>query len=142
MVLNLSLILIGITGLFFLLLILKNLFNIKKACTICMSVTLTWISLLVLYFLNIFADKIIIAILMGHTSLGVFYVLEKKIKKRFLLFRLPYLLTNITLIYYVLRGFTISSLYLILGLWILFFIIYLFKFNKLIKKITACCRKW
>ena len=142
MVLNLSLILIGITGLFFLLLILKNILSIKKACAICLSVTLTWISLLVLYFLNIFADKIIIAILMGHTSLGIFYILEKKVKKGFLLFRLPYLLTSITLIYYILRGFVISSLYLILGLWILFFIIYLFKFNKLIKKITACCRKW
>jgi len=136
------LILIGITALFFVLLAAKSIFNLKKACAICLSVTLMWVTLLVLYYFNIFTDKIIISILMGHTSLGLFYILEKKIKKNFLLFRLPYLLTSIILIYYILNGFVISSLYFILGLWALFFIIYLFKFNKFATKIIECCKKW
>ena len=133
---------IGITLLFFLILALKNILNLKKICVICFSITLMWSTLLTLYFLDIFTDKIIIAILMGHTSLGLFYILEKKIKKNFLLFRLPYLLTSISLVYFMLNGFITSILYFILGLWLLFTLIYLLKFNKLTKKIIECCKKW
>lgn len=137
-----SWILIGITSLFFIILAVKSIFKIKRFCAICLSVTLAWIGLLVLYLLNIFTDKIIMAILMGHTSLGIYYTLEKKIKKRFLLFRLPYLLTSILIIYSVLNGFIISSLYLILGIWLFFVLIYLLKFNKFAKKLIECCKKW
>ena len=137
-----TLIFAGITLLFFVILVLKNIFNLRKACAICLAVTLTWVVLLILYFLNIFNDKIIIAILIGHTSLGIFYLWEKKVKERTKLFRLPYLLTSILIIYHILNGFVISSLYFILGLWALFFIIYLFKNNKLAKKIIECCRRW
>ena len=139
---TITLILIGITLLFFILLIIKSVFKIKKICIICLSVTLTWLVLLILYFLDIFADKVIIAILMGHTSLGIYYILEKKVRKDLLIFRLPYLLTSISIIYFILGGFVISTLYLIAGLWLLFILIYLFKFNKLAKKLIECCRKW
>jgi len=139
---TITLILIGITLLFFILLIIKSVFKIKKICIICLSVTLTWLVLLILYFLDIFADKVIIAILMGHTSLGIYYILEKKVRKDLLIFRLPYLLTSISIIYFILGGFVISTLYLIAGLWLLFILIYLFKFNKLAKKLIECCKKW
>src|SRR3989304_7053245 len=137
---TITLILIGITLLFFILLIIKSVFKIKKICIICLSVTLTWLVLLILYFLDIFADKVIIAILMGHTSLGIYYILEKKVRKDLLIFRLPYLLTSISIIYFILGGFVISTLYLIAGLWLLFILIYLFKFNKLAKKLIECCK--
>ena len=135
-------ILIVITVLFFLLLAIKNLFNVKKLCAICLSVTIGWIALLVLYFFQIFSDKIIIAILMGHTSLGIYYLLEKKVNKRFLLFRLPYLLTSISIIYFILEGFNLNTLILLAVIWLFFAPIYLFKFNKLAKKIIECCKKW
>src|SRR3989344_8598074 len=135
-------ILTGIIALFFVLLIIKNIFNIKKFCSICLSITLTWLILLVLYFNGLFADKIIIAILMGHTSLGIYYILEKRVRKDLLIFRLPYLLTSISLIYFILDGFVISTLYVLFGLWLLFILIYLFKFNELAKKLIECCRKW
>ena len=134
--------LIGITVLFSVLLALKNIFNIRKVCVICLSVTLTWFTLLLLYYFNIFTDKIIIAILMGHTSLGIYYILEKKMKRNLLIFRLPYLLTSIFIIYFILGGFITNVLYLLLGLWLLFLLVYLFKFNKFAKKIIECCRKW
>ena len=82
-------VLIGIVILFFILLVLKNIFNLKKFCAICISITLVWVLLLISYFLNIFIDKTIIAILMGHTSLGIFYLWEKKTKEKFKVFRLP-----------------------------------------------------
>ena len=140
---NLTLTLIGITLLFFILLFVKSLLeNKKKFCVICLSVTLIWIILLTLYFLNIFTDKIVIVILMGHTSLGLYHIWEKKVKKKFLLFRLPYLLTSILIIYYIINGFAINSLYFILGLWVLFFVIYLFKNKRFATKLIECCRKW
>ena len=136
----------GIIGLFFVLLILKNIFKWKKFCTLCVSVSLTWITLLVLYFLKIFQDKIIIAILMGHTSLGLFYLWEKKVKEKLKIFRLPLLLTFIFIIYIILENFELNSLFLILGLWLVFYLIYLFRnnkgFNKFTKKLIECCKKW
>ena len=136
----------GIIGLFFVLLILKNIFKWKKFCTLCVSVSLTWITFLVLYFLKIFQDKIIIAILMGHTSLGLFYLWEKKVKEKLKIFRLPLLLTFIFIIYIILENFELNSLFLILGLWLVFYLIYLFRnnkgFNKFTKKLIECCKKW
>ncbi len=137
---------IGIIALFFILLMLKNIFNWKKFCVLCVSVSLTWIFLLIFYFLKIFQDKIIIAILMGHTSLGLFYLWEKKVKERFKIFRLPLLLSFIFIIYSALESFEFKSLLLILGAWLVFFLIYLFRnnkgFNKFTKKIIECCKNW
>lgn len=139
-------VLVGIVAIFFILLVLRIIFNLKKGCVICLSVTLTWVALLTFYFLNIFADKIIIAILMGHTSLGLFYLWEKKVKKKFKVFRLPLLISFIFIIYTILENFRFSSLIFIIALWILFFIIYLFRNEKSIqlffKKIIECCKKW
>ena len=101
-----------------------------------------WVVLLALYLLDILTDKIIIAILMGHTSLGIFYILEKKVKKNFLLFRLPYLLTSISVIYFILEGLNINTLILLAVIWLFFALVYLFKFNKLTKKLIECCKKW
>lgn len=139
---NLTLILAGITGLFFILLVIKSIFKINKFCAICLSVSLSWVALLTLYFLDIFTDRIIIAILMGHTSLGIYYLWEKKVKEKIKIFRLPLLLTFIFIIYSVLNGFIINALYIILALWLLFSLVYLFKFNKLAKKLIECCKKW
>lgn len=139
---NLFLVLIGITALFFILLILKNLLNWKKFCTLCVAVSLTWIILLILLLTNVFTDKIIIAILMGHTSLGIFYLWEKRVKKRTRLFRLPLLLTFIFIIYSLLEKFILNGILFLLALWTFFLIIYLFKNNKMAKKIIECCKRW
>lgn len=139
-------ILAGIIVLFFILLILKNIFSWKKFCTLCVSVSLAWIFLLVLYFLEIFSDKIIMAILMGHTSLGLFYLFEKNAREKFKIFRLPLLLSFIFIIYSIIENFEFNSLILIFGLWIVFFLIYLFRnnkgFSKFADKIIECCRNW
>lgn len=139
-------VLIGIVILFFILLVLKNIFNLKKFCAICISITLVWVLLLISYFLNIFIDKTIIAILMGHTSLGIFYLWEKKTKEKFKVFRLPLLLTFIFAIYFILESFSLSSLIFIIALWLIFLLIYLFRTNKKFKtfstKLIECCKKW
>jgi len=139
-------VLIGIVILFFILLVLKNIFNLKKFCVICASITLMWIVLLTLYFLNIFIDRMVIAILMGQASLGIFYLWEKKTKEKFKVFRLPLLLTFIFTIYFILESFSLNSLIFIMVLWLIFLVIYLFRTNKtlysLANKLIECCKKW
>lgn len=136
------LVLIGITLLFFIILAVKSILKAQKPCAICVSVSLTWIALLILYFLENFSDKNIIAILMGQTSLGIYYMLEKKVKKNKLVFRLPLLLTFIFIIYSILESFIFNGILFLLVLWAIFFMIYLFKNNKIAKKIIECCKKW
>jgi|SRR3989344_3563400 len=142
-----TIVLIGIITLFFILLALKNIFTIKdKFCVICASVTLTWTLLLALYILKIFTDKTIIAILMGQTSIGIFYLLENRVKEKVKLFRLPFLLSLIFIIYLILENFNFNSLIFIIILWAFFFMIYLFRTKKSIgiffNKILECCKRW
>jgi len=141
-------ILSSITVLFFILLGIKELFNKKqkeKFCVVCASVTITWIALLVLSFLNLFNDKILIGILMGHTSLGLFYIFESKVREELKIFRLPVLLSFISSIYFILEGFDQISFFILACLWILFGLVYLFRNSKLkllVNKLVECCRNW
>ena len=138
--------LIGISLLFFIILTLKNIFNLKKICVICSSIAISWIVLLTLYLMDIFSDKTIIALLMGQTSLGLFYIWERKVKEKFTIFRLPLLLTLIFILYTVLENFTLSSLSFLFILWAVFVLIYSFRNNQNFKettnKLIECCKKW
>ncbi|MFH1325369.1 MAG: hypothetical protein ABIH49_01190 [archaeon] len=113
-----------------------------KFCVICASVSLTWIVLLILYFLGIFTDKIIIAILMGMSALGLFYLVYDKLS----VFKLPFILTLIALIYFILEKFELNTVYFLAILWFFFTLIYFFKSNKNLQvfanKLVECCRKW
>ena len=130
----------GITILFFLFLIMRNLS--KKICAICLAVSLSWIILLTFYFWGYFLDKTIIAILMGMSVLGLFYMFYEELS----VFKLPFILTLIFIIYSVLESFSINSLYLLIILWIFFFIVYIFRKNPSLKskinKLIECCRNW
>ena len=140
MIINLFLILIGITVLFFLFLILRN-FS-KKICAVCLSVSLTWTILLILYFTGYFTDKILIAILMGGTSVGLFYMFNERLS----VFKLPFILSLISLIYFILEKIELNVIYLLALLWIFFGFVYLFKSNKKFKffanKLIECCKNW
>jgi len=142
---QITLVFLGLAFLFFAVLVLKNFLN-KKICTICIAVVLTWFTLLVLFYLNLFEDKIIIAILMGHTSLGLYYIWEKKVKEKYTVFRLPVLLSFIFIIYSILQDFVFNTLILIVTLWLVFSFIYFLrnnkKFNFFANKIIECCKKW
>ncbi|PIN73686.1 hypothetical protein COV20_05695 [Candidatus Woesearchaeota archaeon CG10_big_fil_rev_8_21_14_0_10_45_16] len=141
----------GIFGLFLLLLMIKEIFQSKmnvKFCVLCTAVTLTWVSLLVSYKLGYFNDSRIIALLVGNTILGIFYLVEKKVSERLRFFRLPFYLTLLTC-GYLLLGIP-SQLLLIItslaGLWMLFGGVYLFQrnpvLNSFVKKVVECCKNW
>ncbi|MBU2615640.1 MAG: hypothetical protein KKC19_00900 [Nanoarchaeota archaeon] len=138
-------VLLGIVVLFFGILILKNILKLKKICVICVSIILMWLILLTLCLVDLFDNKIIIAILMGHTSLGIFYALEKKVGEEFKVFRLPTLLSLILIIYSILESFNTTGWILVLALWGIFFVIYLSRKRNLksvFDEILECCKKW
>ena len=130
----------GITILFFLFLIMRNLS--KKICAICLAVSLSWIILLTFYFWGYFLDKTIIAILMGMSVLGLFYMFYEELS----VFKLPFILTLISLIFFILEEINLNAIYFLLSLWIFFFIVYIFRKNPLLKyginKLIECCKKW
>jgi len=141
---------LGISFLFFIFLEIKELVskNSKKEfCVVCVSIFLTWILLLILNSLDLFQNKIIIAILIGESTLGLFYLINKKFKSMEI-FKLPLILTLIVLGYTLLEGFTYSNEVLIfLGiLWLFFGFIFFFRknitFRKFANKLVECCRNF
>jgi len=88
-------VIVMITLLFFLLLGIKELLPNKtkdNLCVLCSAVILTWITLLSMYYAKIFDEKVIIALLMGGTIVGIYYWCSNKIP----FFRLPLFLTLLT----------------------------------------------
>lgn len=143
---NLTIIFLGISGLFLLFLVLKQFLGSRlkeKFCVICAAVVITWSSLLVLSYFRLWNDTLILALLMGETILAVYYILERK--ENLKLFRLPLLLSLIWVGYSLLaRKMQLESTVLILSLWLLFVIIFTFQKNKMLsgwaEKILACCK--
>lgn len=129
---------------FFVILLIKSLIK-KEFCAICVAVSLTWIFLLILNKLSLFDNKIVIAVLMGQSVLGIFYLAEKKAQNNLKFFRLPFLLTLTFVAYSVIGEFVFSVAKLLLGLWLFFLAIFLYrnnaKVNVFVEKIIACC-KW
>jgi hypothetical protein len=140
----------AIIVLFFLILIIKQIFPKKlknKTCALCLAVIITWLSLLVLYWSGRFDNLVIISLLMGGSILGIFYTIERNVKKDLTLFRLPFFLTLLSLGYFLLTlEVVVKVLILLFILWFVFLIIYLYRKNKnlnsFVKKIVECCKKW
>ncbi len=144
-------ILIGITVLFFILLVFKQFLPKKKKdkfCVICASISLTWITLLVLYYIKLFDNLIILSILIGTSITGIYYLVESKVNKRMKVFRLPFILTLIFIGYNLINGFykELNVWILLLILWLLFIFFYIYsgnkKINLFVNKLVECCKKW
>ncbi len=147
---NEILLVLGMIVVFFIFfLIFKEFLPLKykeNVCVLCFSISATWIFLLIFNYLEYFQNKIIIALLMGQSILGVFYIVEKRIRNDLKLFLLPFLLTLSGIGYISLDGFLKEILLFLLGLWVLFIFVYFFRKIKgvcfIVSRITACCRNW
>ncbi|MBC8500767.1 MAG: hypothetical protein H8D38_03310 [DPANN group archaeon] len=148
---NIFFILISITVLFFVLLFLKELLSRRlkeKFCVICAAVSLTWITLLILYWMDIFNNQIILALLIGESTVGIFYLVDARVKDKLKMFRLPFLLTLIVIGYslIVVPEDIVKTVIFLLVLWLIFSIIYLYsnnrKINYFVKKLLECCKRW
>jgi len=141
-------VLLSITGLFALFLVAKNsVARNLKYCTICLAVGVTWILLLLLEQLDQFDNQLVVGILMGQSSLGVYYLLEKRVSKNLLIFRLPVLLTLTLLVYTVIsQVFSLDAWLVTSGVWLVATIFYIYRTHPTIKgKVEAlieCCSDW
>ncbi len=144
---------VSITVLFFVFLVAKkslekSFLKNKRFCAICAAVSLTWIALLIPYWSGLFRDGILVALLLGQTILGVFYLVEKKVPEKLLVFRLPFLLTLIALGYSLLVpvGGSVWIVLFIAILWTVFILFYASKKNKVmgsfVKRMVKCCKEW
>ena len=140
-------VLVGITVLFFLLLLAKR-FSSKIFCVICSAVTLTWLTLLILYWKGIFTDVIIISLLMGETSLAIYYLFDAKAPEEWKFFRLPLLLSLLTIFYFLVTfSNLLQSLFFLIGLWVVFTVIYTLRYRSVavesfMSSVMECCKRW
>ncbi len=138
---------ISITISFLILLGIKQITKMKF-CVLCLSVSATWITLLALYWLGLSINPILIAVLIGQSIVGTYYLVEKKVSESMQIFRLPFLLTMTFLAYFFLdvrNGFL--GTFIFLGfLWCGFVLLFLYRNNtytkRFVQKIIACCRDW
>lgn len=136
-----------VAALFVALLITKNITK-WKFCVICVSVSTTWMALLVLYWLGLFNEPVIIAVLMGQTIVGLYYFLEKRTDEGLHVFRLPLLLT-LTLAAFLALGITTDLVYgfsLLALLWVVMSVLHFYrqspKTKIVVDRIIACCKDW
>ncbi len=139
----------GIIAVFFVLLAAKELFAKKsRLCLICASVSLTWLTLLVLYKKGVFDDVVILSMLMGQSIVGIFYLLEKKTSEKLHMFKVPFLLT-LTFAFYSAVVFPddfVKVLALLAALWAVLTILFFYRNNNkagvIIRKLIECCKRW
>lgn len=117
-------------------------------CTMCVSVSLTWIGLLVLNMVGIDIPDVLIALLMGQSVVGLLYLLEKKVPDEYHVFRIPFLLSMTYVAYIIVEGKIDNwiSIIFLLVLWIICILLYVVqkkgKLKDMVEHIIACCRDW
>lgn len=138
--------LVGLIILFFIFLGLKN-WTGWKFCSICAASTTTWVVLSGLYIFNLFDSLLLIVLMAGMTLHGLYQLWEQNSSRKYLFFRLPVLLTGITVLYQVFVwqiNFEIISL--VVGVWISFLIFFFYRendrFEAYIQNVIECCREW
>lgn len=138
---------------FFLALTVRALFRLK-VCALCVSVTLTWITLALAHMLGwLIIDPIILAAYMGGTAVGVMYLLAARIPEKYHVFKFPFLLTLLWFIvesvrWCIRRDISVESwagVWIQLVVWLVTFAIYLRRDasgGSVFKRLIDCCKNW
>lgn len=136
----------SIIFLFFVLLVVKEFLSEKiktDFCVLCGAVSATWFVFLIAYFVGLFENKTILALLIGGSVVGFLYFIGAKVSVPLKIFRLPFFLTMLTVAYSVIElSFDLRTFVVIILLWIVFFVFFMYKNTKIIEKIISCCRDW
>lgn len=143
---DISLVLIGITVLFAILVALRSVFSLK-ICALCGAVSIIWLTLLLLFYVGYVINPILIALLVGGSVVGGMYLLEQKIPEKYQIFKLPYFLTLILVAYFVLtQGVDVYVLIVPGVVWLIVLLIHtgrrVEKFKVVGRKIIECCKNW
>lgn len=141
----LATILLGIMLLFVFYMIVKSGFHIKF-CVLCAAISTTWLGLLWLYKLGRFNDPVILALLMGQSITGIFYMVESRVTRELRIFTLPFFLTLIAVFYYFIKGFhgSLPVFSILLILWLMGYAIFASRNDPgkkpLVETVINCCQ--
>ncbi|MBI5622008.1 hypothetical protein HY933_04055 [Candidatus Falkowbacteria bacterium] len=140
-------IIVAIVALFVLLLFVKQ-FSRWKFCVLCVSVSATWLGLLGAYWLGLFPYRELIAVLMGQSVVGLYYLAEKRLPADWQIWRLPFLL-SLTVLAYAALGLVrlwFWPLAVLAAVWLLTTGLYYYRdstrLRQTFERIVACCRDW
>lgn len=137
---------IGIAGVFYIATMLKGRFNLK-VCSICLAVSVSWAILLTLRALGFIEDDLLIALLMGESVVGGYYLFERKARPEWLVFRLPVILSLSYIAFTVVADklFVWAGI-VVLSIWLLHGALFYYRNHPSIKDrvdtLIACCSKW
>lgn len=143
---NLTIALALVLALFPALLAVKK-YTSRSFCVLCLSVSGTWLTLLTLYLTGLFEDPLIIALLIGQSITGIYYLLEKQLEEKYHVFKLPYILTATAAAYLILRPvFIMEAFAMIAVTWLFFAFLFLYRENSrvrtLFQEAVECCKDW
>ena len=134
-------VLAAITAGFFLALIVKRAY--PALCALCAAVSASWIGMLALRMLGVGVDPVILALLMGQSVVGGYYLIEPRLG----IFKLPAFLT-MTLAAYALATPTFAilpALGVLVAVWVGFLamrITHIPSVRSLSQRIVDCCKNW
>jgi hypothetical protein len=118
-------------------------------CAICFAVFGTWLVGILLHVsgqTSVHIDAYMLALLMGGSAVGFMYYLASTVPERYQLFKLPYLLTAFTVLYFVLQAQADLRVLVLLGVvWAGFGLVFLARHQhgkRLFHTLIACCRDW
>ncbi len=137
----------ALIGIFFALLAVKYVLK-KEFCVLCASVSLTWLGFLMAYKLGRWADPTPILVLMGGSVVGLYYLVDRRVRALCHVFRLPFFLTlvlAVLAVFYPLRELVLPIVFT-LGVWLLMGFTYALRHAPGVKaffqQLLACCRNW
>lgn len=136
-------VLLLITALFVVGLLARNLL-IRQLCAICFGISASWLVLLTLYKLSRFDNPLLLALLMGQSITGIFYLLRRRLAESLRAFTLPFFLSLTVLAYWLVGGrvAVLPVFGFLLLVWIVAYVLFTTssdKGNKVAQAVITCC---
>ncbi len=118
----------------------------RDLCALCVSVSLTWVGLLILLKVGVFENTVLVALLMGQSVTGIYYMLKERLPHSLRIFTLPFFL-SLTAVSYVLitNDFIIWTFVLLTAVWIAGWVIFASRDDPGVQPLAAvvmeCCER-
>lgn len=134
---------LAVSLIFVTVLIVKNLIK-KPFCSLCVAVASSWLVLLFLYKTDRFSNAVLLAMLVGQSITGIFYLTYRRLSKSLRIFSLPFFLTLTAIGYWLITSDIELSVFGLLAiLWLLAWAGFIYASDpgkaKVAKAITNCC---
>ncbi|MBI2592313.1 hypothetical protein HYW36_02435 [Candidatus Saccharibacteria bacterium] len=134
---------LAISLIFIFSLVFKNLSK-KPFCSLCVAVASTWLALLVLYKIGRFGNQVLLGLLVGQSTTGIFYLAYRRLPQALRIFSLPFFLSLTAIFYGLITGeIQLSVFILLVVLWTSAWVVFTYRSDPGKKKIATilaeCC---